>query len=143
MFHLRLKQKIRRSWTRALDIKAPKSRQTYSTVNRCHYFYSQQVSFSFVSIVSVSHLLILLWYFETYQYKTLRTYSEKMDMVSVELDDLDRELIRLTINQLPPLYQVAMSRVCKRFTTYAYMLDITDIPDGHKLDLVTRMPIAN
>lgn len=63
----------------------------------------------------------------------------------MELNDLEDHVIRVTINQLPALYQVAVSRVCKLFEDNALkdtpILDVYDIPDEYRLDVAKKMPM--
>lgn len=63
----------------------------------------------------------------------------------MELNDLGDYVIRMTINQLPALYQVTVSRVSKRFNDNALkdttILDVNDIPDEYRLDVAKKMPM--
>ena len=62
----------------------------------------------------------------------------------MDITKLENELLQLTINQLPALYQVAVSRVCTRFKDFALktttVLDVKKIPRGHRLEVVKKMP---
>ena len=62
----------------------------------------------------------------------------------MDINKLGDELLQLTINQLPALDQVAVSRVSKKFKDFALkstsVLDVYGIPRKHRLEVVQKMP---
>ena len=64
--------------------------------------------------------------------------------MAMDIGKLDDELLERTINQLPALDQVAVSRVSRRFTELALktttVMDVRGIPCGHRLDVAQKMP---
>ena len=64
--------------------------------------------------------------------------------MAMDIMKLEDELLAMTINQLPAMYQVAVSRVNRKFTKLALKtttgLDVRNIPHEHRLEVVKMMP---